>query len=271
MKFSKYPKTDFSMRNLNAVIYLRVAFALFSTVSMSVHAETDRTIQYRMAEYAFEVSAPDAGLNANGFKVDWEYPVILGGKPNQTRVLNSWLRQQSLKVLVGCSATLTSSLKKTDRQIIESLSSNHDFVECGIDQSVVVPLAAFGRYISFEMFTEVIGAFRPQHGIEILTFNMESGNPIAIEFLFKPDALGELNSALSEQLRKTKLNCSDRKFDWSQVSVRPPNQLFIHYPYDPAEWAQCGDGVEMLEGHVVSRQLLKRNTLQPLRRLVKVK
>jgi hypothetical protein len=135
---------------------------------------------------------------------------------------------------------------------------------------VVQPRGAFGRYVTFERVTEWMGSARPRYGIEILTFDVVAGVAVDISTLFKPGALETLNGALAEQIANdpSRPDCRGRTFDWSQVSLRSPVELFVEFPFNPAEWRDCGDGVEMLSGRVVSGQLQRPDGLRPARRWV---
>jgi len=153
---------------------------------------------------------------------------------------------------------------------VAALSVDAQFAACEQSQSVFKPQAAFGRYVTFERVTEWKGSTRPQHGIEILTFDLAAGAAVAMATLFKPDALEALNGALAERIANDpkRPDCHGRTFDWSQVSLRPPAELFVEFPLNPAEWRDCGDGVEMLSGQIVSEHLLNPRSLLPVRRWV---
>lgn len=227
-------------------------------------------LEYRSAEYTFEVSSAAPG--SQRVRVHWSYPVFLGGGRAETNTLNAWVRDQSLLPLTDCVAIPFEQLRKlSDRQVQRAMMGSNLFGDCGVDQSVLEPREAFGGFITFELITEWLGAARPQHGIRTLTFDLNRKRPVGIEALFKSGALDELNSALADKISEERPDCPGRRFDWSQVTLRPPNTVFVHYPYNPAEWAACGDGVELIEGVLVEEQLIERHALEPSRPLVRVR
>lgn len=46
--------------------------------------------------------------------------------------------------------------------------------------------------------------------------------------------------------------------------------IFVEFPYNPAEWAVCGDGVEMLEGKVVKDNFVAQLGQRPAKKLVRI-
>ncbi|HEY8877634.1 MAG TPA: hypothetical protein VIN03_08740 [Roseateles sp.] len=242
---------------------------LLCSAAAAVAAEGDEaTIAYRQAEYRIkfaEGASPDGSMQ-------WAYPVVLPVQAAAHRRLNAWLREQALQVFKQCELTQARDFRAMpDAQLVASLSAEPGFVDCALLQSVIGPREAFGRYVTFERHTEWLGQARPQHGVELLVFDLNRGVAVELATLFKPEALEVLNEALAELIAedKSRPECSGRQFGWSQLSLRPPADVFITYPYNPREWAECGDGVESLSGPVVAGQLLHSERLRPLRRWVK--
>jgi len=240
---------------------------------MAACAETQASpVTYRMATYAFHVRASGYATASQTATVRWTYPVILAGGPDKPQKLNGWLREQSLRSLAQCAtAPAEDLLRKTDRQVVDALERDAAFASCGAVRSALQPVEAFGRFIIFSLVGETEGLARPQHGFSSMMFDLRSNAPVAIDSLFKPGALAELNAALADVIECERPNCAERKFEWSQVTLRPPDQLFIEFPYNPAQWHACGDGVEALSGTVVSGQLLQPASLRPRRLLSEVR
>lgn len=225
-------------------------------------AAAESVSSYRQASY--EIEQESQAFN-------WSYPVVLPAQWPANRRLNVWLRGQAVQALAGCVSRSVADLQsRPDRQLVEDLSKDAEFAACEQSQSIVKPQGAFGRYVTFERVTEWKGSTRAQHGVEMLTFDLATGVSIDIATLFKPAALEALNGALAERIANDpkRPDCRGRKFDWTQVSLRPPVELFVEFPFNPAEWRDCGDGVETLSGRVVSDQLLHPETLRPARRWV---
>jgi hypothetical protein len=228
-------------------------------------AAAESVLSYRQSSYEIAQESQAEAFN-------WSYPVVLPAQWPANRRLNAWLREQAVQALAGCVSRQVADLQSlTDRQLVEALSKDAEFAACEQSQSVVKPQGAFGRYVTFERVTEWKGSTRELHGIEMLTFDLAAGVAIDIATLFKPAALEALNGALAERIANDpkRPDCHGKKFDWTQVSLRAPVKLFVEFPFNPAEWHDCGDGVEMLSGRVVSEQLLRPETLQPARRWVK--
>ncbi|MBS1157032.1 MAG: hypothetical protein H6R07_2956 [Proteobacteria bacterium] len=215
------------------------------------NARAENALAYKLAEYTFEVAS-----SKQKTQVRWSYPVFLSGIPDGTSALNVWIRDQSLEPLAACAEIPLSELRKMrDVQVQRALGRSKQFADCNIDQSEVQPMEAFASFISFQRYIEWAGLSRPQHGITMLTFDWVRKRKIGVDTLFRPGALDDLNEALAEQISSDRTDCQ-RNFDWSQVSLRPPSTLFINFPYNPGEWAVCGDGVEMIEGPLVKAMLI---------------
>lgn len=233
----------------------------------AVHAAGhEPELRYRQAEY--RIGAADAN-NA----MAWSYPVVLPLQTPSHQRLNAWLRERALEIFQECDLAATLGLHAMpDRKIVEVLNRTPEFAECGLLQSAIVPREAFGRFVSFDVFTTLGGGNRPLHGVKTLVFDMVSGTAVDLASLFKPGALDELNDALAKQMARDRRrwpDCPGRKFDWSLATLRPPAELLLQFPYDPAEWSRCGEGVAALSGRVVRAQLAQPALLQPSRRWVK--
>lgn len=202
---------------------------------------------------------------------EWSYPVFSGHWPwggKRLAALNDWLRTRSLEPFSECAGAGPTSLAGlADKRIVASLASRPELIACGIQQSVLTPVESFGPYLSVRLKTSHSGSWRPQHSIEAVLLDLRTLRKIDLSALFKPGSLEDLNDELGRMIRSTRPDCTTRTFDWTQVSFRPPHTLFIEFPYDPAEWRVCGDGVELLEGRMVERLLLTNRNLAPLRRL----
>lgn len=248
---------------------MKLALLTLLLCSAAFAAEgNEATIAYRQAEYRISF-AQGAGPDGS---MEWAYPVVLPLQTPAHRRLNAWLREQALQVFKQCELTQARDLRAmSDAQLVASLSAEPGFVDCALLQSVIGPREAFGRYVIFERHTEWLGQARPQHGVELLVFDLKRGAAVELATLFKPEALEVLNEALAELIAedKSRPECSGRRFGWSQLSLRPPAEVFITFPYNPREWAECGDGIESLSGPVVAEQLLHPELLRPLRRWVK--
>lgn len=241
---------------------MRAALCALIFCSSAVAAGEEATLAYRQAKYSIGA----AGANN---AMEWAYPVVLPAQTPTHRRLNAWLREQALEIFLHCELTAALDLKAMpDRKLVADLSADPDFAACGLLQAVIEPREAFGRYVTFELTTELGGGNRPLQGTQVLVFDMVSGIPMSLETLFKPGALDAINDALARQIAKdrSRPDCLGRPFKWSQVSLRPPADLFISFPYHPREWSECGDGVEALSGQVVSTQFLKPAQLRPVRR-----
>jgi hypothetical protein len=243
-------------------------FGLFVMVAGTIGiAAADETIQYKSADYTFSVDAAEKNI-----RVTWSYPVFLSGFPSVTGPLNAWVRDQSLEPLAECAGVPLANLRTMrDSEVIRTLKAGRHFADCDyLDQSDVSPSEAFGTTISITKTTEWSGLTRSQHGEKTLYFDLSRNAEIGIETFFRTDALAALNEALASKIHKERPNCSGRSFDWSQVSFRPPNMIFMEFPYNPAEWNVCGDGVEMLKGKVVKDNLVAKLGQGSAKKIVRI-
>lgn len=242
--------------------YLVLALWLCSATAWAAGSPV---VYHRQLEYRL----PFAGGKGPYETLTWSYPVVTPADTPPLRQLNRWLREVSLEPLKSCVTGVADDVwHLPDDSLVKTLRAGTALAECDLTQSEVAPLEAFGRYVSVERHTEWLGLHRPHHGIEVLLFDVEASGVVAVETLFKPGALAEFNGALGEQIAQdaSRPDCRGREFDWSQVSLRPPAQIFIRFPFHPREWSQCGDGVEMLQGQIVSAQLRDPASLRPVRR-----
>jgi hypothetical protein len=226
-------------------------------------------LSYRMASYRI-ARAPGADVPTE--PVAWEYPVVAPEQLAAHRRLNAWLRSWALESLEPCAPAEVERLKAMpDRRVLEALSADRDFAVCELEHAVIEPREAFGPYVVFMRNTGAMGSARVHHGVEVRVFDLAAGTAVDMQTLFKPDALTVLNGALAELISadEKRPDCHGRPFDWTQVTLRPPAEVFIEFAYNPAQWRDCGDGVEMLGGRVVAEQLAHPDRLRPVRRWVK--
>lgn len=255
----------------DAQVLCRGLTLLFLCVNAS--AQSVPAIKYRSVEYSFSVFSAEAEFNQSGNSVWWEYPVFEMPDVQARDALNSWARGASLQALAaGAEVSSEFLANKTDHQVMQWLAQNRRFVESGVDQSVVTPMLLLGIHIGFDCHTEWTGGNRPLHGVEHLYFNTSTRQPVAVKSLFRDEALGVLNDALEKKISKDRragrrTECFRRSFDWHQISITGTAAVGISFPYDPAEWDRCGEGIEIVEGKLVTQQLLRPSTLAPTRRI----
>lgn len=238
-------------------------FLLFS--GAAVGASSASAVAYRMASYSISRAPVDSPYSA---PVSWAYPVVLPLQVPAHRRLNAWLRTQALVGLKACLPDGLSALP--DSKLVSALGVDPHFAACELVQSTIHPEGAFGRYVMFTRRTERHGSVRIYQDVQTMMFDVEKGVAVELQTLFKPEALDELNGMLQEQISedRERPDCTGRSFEWSQVSLRPPELISIQFPYDTAEWGRCGDGVEVLKGPAVSRLLLQPASSRPVREWV---
>lgn len=220
---------------------------------------------YRVASYAIETSGD--GRDA----VRWSYPVMLQHPAGGLKAVNAWIRMIALEPLRFCTPLEQGALQRmTDRQIVNELARTAGLAECGLLQAGIEPVEAFGDYLSFRRSREVMGSARPQQGSEVLVFELRADKVVSASQFFKPGSLDALNGLLAEKLPE-RPDCHGRSFDWTQVQLRPPRQVIIEFPYNPAEWAACGDGLELIEGPEVTKLLAAPRRLKPARKLLELR
>lgn len=220
---------------------------------------------YRVASYVIETSRDGKD------PVSWSYPVMLQHPAGGLKAVNAWIRTLALESLRFCTSLEQGALQRmTDRQIVNKLARTAGLAECGLMQVGIEPVEAFGDYLSFRRSREVMGSARPQQGSEVLVFDLRAGKVVSAAQFFKPGSLDELKGLLAEKLGE-RPDCHGRSFDWTQVQLRPPRQVFIDFPYNPAEWAECGDGLDLIEGPVVMKLLAAPRRLKPSRKLLELR
>ena len=263
-----------SLENLKIMI-LRFALSALLFLGAAASAGGEPALTYRLASYSigYRVTRESVAMPLDT-AMEWAYPVVTPMNTLAHRRLNAWLRGEALKGFETCSPVEMTALRAmSDSKVVATLSADPGFADCELHQAVISPVEAFGRYVMFERRTSWRGQARPQQGVDTWVFDMANGVPVELATLFKPDALEALNEVLAEQIAGDidRPKCPGRRFSWSQVSLRPPAELFVEYPFSPAEWRDCGDGMERLSGQAVSEQLLHPDRLRPVRRWVQVR
>jgi len=106
---------------------------LLCTVAASVAGEAPLT--YRLASYNISYRVTRESLaEPLDSSMTWEYPVVTPVQAPANRLLNAWLREESLNGFKMC---LPGELRAaTDRKLVASLSTDPGFAECEWKQSV---------------------------------------------------------------------------------------------------------------------------------------
>lgn len=231
------------------------------------------TIPYRLVKYTLVAPAAATAAGQGQREATWSYPVVGGAQSGRFKALNGWLRQQSIEPLKHCSAIPQEQLLRlTDRQLVQTLGSAPEFLDCAvIESSIDVEPIAFGRFISFRLYTEWLGLAHMFHYLGFLHFDLSSEKEADLSTLFKAGALEELNEVVAETIAKTRPLCSGRDFKWHQVSLQPPDRLFIVFTFESAKLQDCGDGSEQKSGRAVSRLIRNPADLRPTRKMIEIR
>jgi len=220
------------------------------------------------------------------YSVTWKYPVFFDENESPRQKLNSWIRTVALTALFqGDDQLLQQATALTDTHVLEILGRDKKVREAAAEQAELVPTNVFGPYVLFTLYTEWIGAARPQHGIEHLVFDYGKGTSVPVQSLFKSNAKDVFSSLLRSAVeasfrekdpaytaclqRKSldaKVTCerelndddieacaNERSFDWHLLSIEGAQKVAITFPYAPGWRKTCGDEVYVLEGEPVQQ------------------
>lgn len=244
------------------------AFTLFVCLSAQARTVGPRILHFRDAVYSIERSATDRSKLDEA--IEWRYPVFLGPDARVARAINGRIREYSMRSLSTCSELSSEQLLAlTDRQVVERIRADPSLSECGVLRSAAFAEGTFGTFATVVLRESIVN-HSVSSAVTFLTFDLRTGREIDIQMLFKPDALGTLQEALDEQRSGSYPDCRSRPAPWSQVTLSWPSRVVVEYPFNGREWAECGDGLELLEGDVVSDLLLAPDALRPLWKLERV-
>lgn len=218
-----------------------------------------------MATHRFTVADPsrDPDRHSMARDVEWSYPVFGDTRDPATVALNAWARHESLKLLFPEANDVD---QLGDAEVMAKAIASQDFIDSGIDQAVVRPNAALGRYRSVTDFSESIGGTHPIHGISIHLYSLDHRAEVAVESLFKPDAPDVLKELFDAQPEAA---CPDASFSWAQASLRAIDTLAFEFPYSPGrnlEGIDCG--LLVIHSPKVAQLLKSPRRLRPRYQLV---
>jgi len=222
-------------------------------------------IHYTMEIHRFAVidSGRDPNERSMSRDVEWSYPVFSDTRDLAIPALNAWARHESLKLLfleVGDADRLT------DAQVVAKAIASQDFVDSGIDQAVVRPDAALGRYRSVTDFSEMTGGTHPVHGMSTHLYSLDRRAEVDVASLFKPDDDGILQELFDAQPEAA---CPDASFDWTQASLTAIDTLAFEYPYRPGRNLKDVDcSLLVIHSPKVSQLLKLPRSLSPQYQLV---
>lgn len=265
------------LRTLMFVLYLTPLVVFAGPVKAPIYFKYGGGTAPEWAESDNPEKFPENGH----YPVDWHYPVFQDHDQARLEKLNVWLRTTSLVGLTGEEAP---QLK--DSAILAKLNSDKEFREGAAIQAKLTPSVVHGSYILFVLYREWLGPARPQQSIEPIVFNYETGKPIDPQTLFKPEADGRLAFLLEKAIKQSFIDSkrqyaicakqhpdvskevcpsqlneddfeyctSQRSFNRGSVQIISNQEIYIGYPYNPAEWTACGyDGGYTIKDKSISR------------------
>jgi len=195
--------------------------------------------------------------------VEWGYPVYNDTRDLAVPALNAWARHESLKLLFS---EVGDADQLTDAQVVAKAIVSQDFLDSGIDQAVVRPDAALGRYRSVTDFSEMTGGTHPVHGMSVHLYSLDRRAEVEVATLFKPDDDGALQDLFDAQPEAA---CPDASFDWAQASLTAIDTLAFEYPYRPGRGLKDIDcSLLVIHCPAVTRLLKSPRSLTPEYQLV---
>ncbi|MCK9687052.1 hypothetical protein [Scleromatobacter humisilvae] len=225
-------------------------------------------LHYTMASHTFAVA--DAGRSPDersmARDVEWTYPIFTDTRDPAVRALNAWLRQQSLELLLGDKA---GAVPPSDAQVVAQAAADQDFIDGGIDQAVITPEGAFGRYRSFRYNSEMIGGTHPSHALSSPLYSLDRRAEISVADLFKPDDEGVLPALYDAQVHSPTQSCPDQEFSWRWTSLVAEDTLGFEYPFAPGRGREGVDClVVVIQSPAIARLLKSPRSLRPRFELV---
>ena len=239
------------------------ALSLLAATAAAAPMTARAALHFRIAHYEFDVA--DAG-RAGGERslqrrVQWEYPVFADTRDPATRALNAWIRLQAVRLLLGDSPLAAEAGRLTDRALVARAAVDRDFADSGIDQAVLRPAAALGRYRGIFGNLGGIGGAHPFHGTAYRLYDLDSRSERQVAELFKPDAEASLADLYDDQKSSDGHPCDFRGFGWGDAELAAVDALAFEYPYQPGQDVECE--VVAVKGPAVTRLLKSPQRLRP--------
>jgi hypothetical protein len=222
-------------------------------------------VHYTMTTHRFAVADPHRNPDEISMArdVEWSYPVFSDTHDPATRGLNAWARHESLKLLL---LEVDDADRLTDAQVVAKAIASQDFLDSGIDQAVVLPDAALGRYRGVTDVSESTGGTHPVHGTSVHLYSLDSRAEVDVASLFKPDDDGVLEELFEAQPEAA---CPDASFDWAQARLSSIDTLAFEYPYRPGRNLKDVDcSMLVIQSPKVTQLLKSPSSLHPRYRLV---
>lgn len=274
--------------------------------SLASAAKTNPPSAFTYAGYEVpEWPDKDTQQPANGnYTVSWKYPVFIGNEQLRLRKLNGWLRTVSLRTLFqNDEEQVSRMIAMKDSAILVELGRNAALRNAAGTQSELVPKRIVGPYLLFTQYSEWMDGTRPQHGIDTLVYDYQSGTPTPLRSLFKGDAEEKLAALVEDAIRerfredkrayitcqkqtknKPKLSCERqlndddvaacvnwRTFNWHLLTIENAQRLSLTFPYDPGWRQTCGDEYYVLEGKTIEGLFAAPALFRPNRTLAEIK
>ena len=244
---------------------LAVGLACASNGSAATRISAVLEVHYTMTTHRFGVADPhrDPDERSMARDVEWSYPVFSDTRDPATPGLNAWARHESLKLLL---LEADDADRLTDAQVVAKAIASQDFIDSGIDQAVVRPDSALGRYRGVTDFSESAGGTHPVHGMSVHLYSLDSRAEVDVAGLFKPDDDGILKKLFEAQPEAA---CPDASFDWAQASLSSIDTLAFEYPYRPGRNLKDIDcSMLVIQSPKVTRLLKSPRSLRPRYQLV---
>lgn len=242
-----------------------LACATGAAATSKGHAPPQPQVHYTMVTHKFAVTDPgrDPDERSMARDVEWSYPVFTDTRDPAMPALNAWARQRSLVLLLR---TLNGEERLGDDAVIAKAVASQDFIDEGVEQAVVRPETALGRYRGVTAFGEAMGGAHPYHQLAPHLFSLDRRAEVPVASLFKPDDDDVLQQLFDAQPEAA---CPDASFDWAQATVSADDTVLFQYPYRPGRNLKDVDcGLLAIQGPPVTRLLKSPRSLRPRYQLV---
>ena len=232
------------LRVLFAVL-LAVAAAADPTATFAADPRTTH-LEFKTVIHTFGIAADSSGPGADSTTVDWSYPVFVDSRDPDTRALNSWLRDQSLKILLDGSRLIDHASKMSDEEVIERAGVDRDLADLGYSEySVyVTPMTALGIYRDF-VFE---GRFTPRDGQysslrEHRLYNMKKRREQRVDELFTDEIFDVLSDIMAAMPKSDGEDCPDQSelFGWQNAYLVAQDSIGVDFYLKTFQLAECAE------------------------------
>lgn len=219
-------------------------------------------LQYWNVEYNF-TATDSGGTYEKANEVWWMYPVFVARDASNLNNLNAWIRAETLKKIVAEDVEFNDLVTKSDQEVINKINTKFN----GTDRAVVSVHSTIGRYLQLKLIEESVGNGY-SIGFSTLFYDLFADEPVAIENLFKENALQDIAEMLSEVIEEGCPTVSTLNWYGSSYTIHSPEEIFIEFPGFPQDGCE---NIYQIKNKKLHKVFKNSRALTPSRAIKEIK